>query len=63
MEQIWKVRRAMTIVRAARFANREVWTQTNREHTGEAAAANWSAEEITWGLWGVREPTSARSRT
>jgi SAM-dependent methyltransferase len=35
--------------------NREVWTQTNREHTGESARRNWSADEITWGLWGVPE--------
>jgi len=44
----------MTISEHAR-RNREVWTQTNREHTGEAARRNWWAEEISWGLWDVRE--------
>jgi SAM-dependent methyltransferase len=45
---------AVTIGEDAR-RNREVWTQTNREHTGEAARRNWSTDEITWGLWGLRE--------
>ncbi|MGZ8783103.1 MAG: class I SAM-dependent methyltransferase [Gaiellaceae bacterium] len=35
--------------------NRELWTKSNAEHTGEAARAQWAAEEITWGMWGVPE--------
>jgi SAM-dependent methyltransferase len=45
---------ALTISEDAR-RNREVWTTTNREHTGDAARRNWAAERITWGLWDVPE--------
>lgn len=37
------------------FRNQELWTRTNAEYAGEAAAAQWAQEEITWGLWGVPE--------
>jgi SAM-dependent methyltransferase len=35
--------------------NRDVWTTTNAEYTGEQARRAWSAEEITWGVFGVPE--------
>jgi len=35
--------------------NRDLWTQTNEEYTGEHAARAWSRDEITWGVFGVRE--------
>ena len=35
--------------------NRELWTRSNAEYTGEQARRLWAAEEITWGMWGVRE--------
>jgi SAM-dependent methyltransferase len=35
--------------------NRELWTRTNAEFTDEQAGRAWRAEEITWGIFGVRE--------
>jgi SAM-dependent methyltransferase len=35
--------------------NRELWTRSNAEYTGEQARRLWAAEEIAWGMWGVRE--------
>ena len=35
--------------------NRELWTLINAEHTDADAARNWSAEELTWGLFAVPE--------
>jgi SAM-dependent methyltransferase len=35
--------------------NRELWTKSNAEHTGERARGAWAAEEITWGIWHVPE--------
>jgi SAM-dependent methyltransferase len=35
--------------------NRELWTRSNAEYTGEQARRLWAAEEFTWGMWGVRE--------
>jgi SAM-dependent methyltransferase len=35
--------------------NRERWTKTNAEYTDQRAYAAWNAEEITWGVFGVRE--------
>jgi SAM-dependent methyltransferase len=35
--------------------NRELWTKTNAEYTGEKARAAWGEEHITWGVFGVRE--------
>jgi SAM-dependent methyltransferase len=35
--------------------NRELWTRSNAEYTGEQARRLWAAEEIAWGVWGVRE--------
>ncbi len=35
--------------------NRELWTKTNAEYTDAKAHAAWAAEEITWGVFGVRE--------
>jgi SAM-dependent methyltransferase len=36
-------------------ANRAEWTRTNVEYTDAHALRAWSADEITWGLFGVRE--------
>ena len=35
--------------------NRELWDTLNRAFTDEDALARWSADEITWGLFGVPE--------
>ena len=35
--------------------NRELWTKTNAEYTDEKALAAWTAEDITWGVFGVPE--------
>jgi SAM-dependent methyltransferase len=35
--------------------NRGVWTESNREYTDEQANRAWLAEEITWGMFTVRE--------
>ena len=35
--------------------NRELWTKTNAEYGDEKARAAWDKEEITWGVFGVRE--------
>jgi SAM-dependent methyltransferase len=35
--------------------NRELWDTLNRAFTDEEALARWSADEITWGLFGVPE--------
>jgi SAM-dependent methyltransferase len=35
--------------------NRELWTKSNAEHTGERARAAWAAGEITWGIWNLPE--------
>ena len=35
--------------------NREVWTRSNAEYTDASARDAWTAEEITWGVWGVPE--------
>jgi len=35
--------------------NREVWTRSNAEYTGAQARSLWSADEITWGMWGIPE--------
>ena len=35
--------------------NRELWTVVNRQHTDAAAEHAWTAEEVTWGLFRVRE--------
>jgi SAM-dependent methyltransferase len=36
-------------------ANIAQWTQTNAEYTDGAAERSWSAEAITWGIFGVRD--------
>jgi SAM-dependent methyltransferase len=36
-------------------ANIALWTRTNTEHTDEAAARVWAQDEITYGIWSVRE--------
>jgi ubiquinone/menaquinone biosynthesis C-methylase UbiE len=36
-------------------ANRDLWTQTNREYTDAQAERAWRQEEITWGVFGNRE--------
>jgi SAM-dependent methyltransferase len=35
--------------------NRELWTVVNRQHTDADAERAWTAEEVTWGLFRVRE--------
>jgi SAM-dependent methyltransferase len=35
--------------------NRELWTKSNAEFTGEQAARKWAQDEITWGMWQVPE--------
>jgi SAM-dependent methyltransferase len=35
--------------------NRGIWTESNRQYTDGQAARAWSAEEITWGMFGVPE--------
>ena len=35
--------------------NRELWTKTNTEYGDENARAAWDKEEVTWGVFGVRE--------
>jgi SAM-dependent methyltransferase len=35
--------------------NREVWTRSNAQYTDAKAREAWTAEEITWGVWGVPE--------
>jgi SAM-dependent methyltransferase len=35
--------------------NRDLWTQTNGEYTGEHAARAWARDEITWGIFGIPE--------
>lgn len=35
--------------------NRADWTKANAEHTDASASANWAAEEMTWGVFGVPE--------
>jgi SAM-dependent methyltransferase len=35
--------------------NRESWTKANAEYTGGRAPAQWAQDEITWGLWSIRE--------
>ena len=35
--------------------NRGLWTESNREYTDAQADRVWRAEEITWGMFGVRE--------
>ena len=35
--------------------NRELWTKSNAEHTGERARAAWAAAEITWGVFDIPE--------
>ncbi len=35
--------------------NRELWTRTNAEYTDAKAFEAWTAEEITWGVFGVPE--------
>ena len=35
--------------------NRELWTKSNAEHTGQKAREAWAAEEITWGVFNIPE--------
>jgi SAM-dependent methyltransferase len=35
--------------------NRALWTIVNAQFTDQQAERSWAAEEITWGLFGVRE--------
>src|SRR4029079_13538243 len=35
--------------------NREDWTKANADHTDARASAAWAEEEITWGVFDVRE--------
>jgi SAM-dependent methyltransferase len=36
-------------------ANVAQWTQTNAEYTDRAAGRSWAADEITWGVFGIRD--------
>ena len=36
-------------------ANRELWTRGNAQYTDAAALAAWLQDEITWGMFHVRE--------
>ena len=35
--------------------NRELWTRTNAKLTDDWARRAWASEEITWGIWSVKE--------
>ncbi len=35
--------------------NRELWTKSNAEHTGEHAREAWAKEEIDWGVFAIPE--------
>lgn len=35
--------------------NVRVWTKANAEYTDAAAADAWAQEEVTWGVWGIRD--------
>lgn len=35
--------------------NREDWTKANADYTDARASQKWAAEEITWGVFGIRE--------
>ena len=39
----------------AALRNREAWTRVNLEYTDQRASRSWAQEEITWGMFGVRE--------
>ena len=36
-------------------SNIEEWTRTNAEHTDPTAERSWAPQEVTWGVFGVRE--------
>jgi SAM-dependent methyltransferase len=36
-------------------SNVEVWTRKNAEYTDERAEQRWAQDEITWGIWDVRD--------
>jgi len=44
----------MTLSDEAR-RNRELWTRSNADYTGEDAERAWAQEQITWGMWRVPE--------
>jgi hypothetical protein len=35
--------------------NIELWTKANAEYTDRTAREAWAKEEISWGIWGVRD--------
>jgi SAM-dependent methyltransferase len=35
--------------------NRELWTRSNAEYTGEHGRRSWARDDIGWGTWGVPE--------
>jgi SAM-dependent methyltransferase len=35
--------------------NVRVWTKANAAYTDESAVEAWARDEITWGVWGIRE--------
>jgi SAM-dependent methyltransferase len=35
--------------------NREIWSKTNAEYTDRRAREAWEADDVTWGVFGVRE--------
>ena len=36
-------------------ANIGTWTKANAEYTDAAAERSWAREEVSWGIWGIRE--------
>lgn len=36
-------------------SNVDLWTRINAEYTDARAPEAWAQDEITWGLWGIRE--------
>jgi SAM-dependent methyltransferase len=45
----------MSTISADARRNRDVWTTVNAEYTDGRAREDWSATEITWGVFGVPE--------
>ena len=45
----------MTELSDAARRNRDAWTRSNAEYTDREAARAWTRDEITWGMFGVRE--------
>ena len=35
--------------------NRELWTRSNEQFTGDAAEQAWAQQDVSWGMWNVPE--------